>query len=166
MRALEKPHVKGKFHEHKPNRVMVYLQAGQQRFEYQDGRAPAVFTWKPNQVVFSKAEGMHAPEVVSEDPFNIVEVELKKPGSGKTLPAAPKGFKVEIDNDQVRVSRVKLAAHKSTASFEEAVNFVTIYLTPSGEHKFGDASWTPAGSQKIENNSDQPMEAVVVEVKS
>ena len=38
VRAMEKPGAKGKFHEHKLNRVMVYLQSGRQRFEYQDGR--------------------------------------------------------------------------------------------------------------------------------
>ncbi|MDQ2841183.1 MAG: hypothetical protein M3Y72_09130 [Acidobacteriota bacterium] len=37
LRALEKPHVKANYHQHKLNRVMVYLQPGRQRFEYQDG---------------------------------------------------------------------------------------------------------------------------------
>src|SRR5258708_34690995 len=77
VRALEKAHVKGKAHEHKVNRVMVYLQSGKQRFEYQDGRKPETFDWKAGQVVWSPASGMHAPEVVGDDPFNIAEVELK-----------------------------------------------------------------------------------------
>src|ERR1700730_4174330 len=76
VRALEKAHVKGKAHEHKVNRVMVYLQSGRQRFEYQDGRQPETFDWKAGQVVWSPASGMHSPEVVSDDPFNIMEVEL------------------------------------------------------------------------------------------
>jgi hypothetical protein len=38
IRALEKPDVKGKFHAHAQNRVLIYLQPGRQRFEYQDGR--------------------------------------------------------------------------------------------------------------------------------
>jgi hypothetical protein len=50
LRALEKPHVKGKFHEHKLNRVMIYLQPGRQRFEYQDGRPSEVFDWKAGEV--------------------------------------------------------------------------------------------------------------------
>jgi len=49
VRALEKPHVKGKAHEHKINRVMIYMQAGSQRFEYQDGRKPENFDWKAGQ---------------------------------------------------------------------------------------------------------------------
>src|SRR4051812_27475467 len=77
VRALEKPHVKGKFHEHKTNRVMIYLQSGSQRFEYQDGKKPERFDWKAGQVKWSPASGMHAPETVTDGPFNIIEIELK-----------------------------------------------------------------------------------------
>src|ERR1700712_3201351 len=107
IRALEKAHVKGAFHEHKPNRVMVYLQAGKQRFEYQDARKPQVFDWKAGQVVWSPAEGMHSPEVTGDEPFNIVEVELKKPGAASpagahdVLTVDKKHYKVELENDQV-----------------------------------------------------------------
>src|ERR1700733_8256824 len=120
-RALEKAHVKGSFHEHKTNRVMVYIQSGRQRFEYQDGRTPQVFDWKAGQVVWSPSEGMHSPEVVSDDAFNIIELELKKPGAGKVassprdvLKVDGKHYKLEFENDQVRVLRMKLGAHQST----------------------------------------------------
>jgi hypothetical protein len=49
LRALEKPHVKGKFHEHKLNRVLIYLQPGRQRFEYQDGRTAKVIDWRAGE---------------------------------------------------------------------------------------------------------------------
>ena len=118
--ALEKPHVKGKFHDHKLNRVMIYLQSGRQRFEYQDGRKPAVFDYQAGEVKWSAAEGMHSPEVVSNEPFNIVEVELKKPGAGKRITSAldpvkldPKRYKVELENDQVRVIRAHMGPHES-----------------------------------------------------
>ena len=110
--ALEKPHVKGKFHDHKLNRVMIYLQSARQRFEYQDGRKPAVFNYEAGEVKWSPAEGKHSPEVVSNEPFNIVEIELKKPGTGKKITTPidpvkidPKHYKVEFENDQVRVIR-------------------------------------------------------------
>src|SRR4051794_30828172 len=80
VRALEKPHVKGKFHEHKTNRVMIYLGSGSQKFEYQDGRKPGNFNWKAGEVKWSVADGMHSPEVTTNEPFNIVEVEVKKAG--------------------------------------------------------------------------------------
>jgi hypothetical protein len=165
-RALEKAHVKGGFHEHKPNRVMIYLQAGKQRFEYQDGRQPAVFDWKPGQVVWSKAEGMHSPEVIGDDPFNIIEVELKKPGTGKTLDRAErKHYTVELENDQVRVLRLKLKAGEATAASAHPLNSVEVFLTPSGTHKAGDAAWKPAGTYKMENTGSSPVEMVIVELK-
>ena len=67
------------------NRVMVYLQAGSQRVEYQDGRKPAVVEYKAGEVKWSPPEVMHSPEVISDQPFNTVEVELKKPGIGKQI---------------------------------------------------------------------------------
>jgi mannose-6-phosphate isomerase-like protein (cupin superfamily) len=172
IRALEKAHVKGKFHEHKPNRVMIYLGAGRQRFEYQDGRQPEVFDWKPGQVVWSKADGMHSPEVIGDEPFSIIEVELKKPGTGKTLSgphdalkADPKHYKMEFENDQVRVLRVKLGAHETTPMIAHSVNSVAVLLTPAPTHKAGEATWKPAGTYKDENPGDSPVEMVVVEVK-
>ena len=167
VRALEKPHVKGKFHEHKINRVMIYLQAGSQRFEYQDGRKPAVFEYKAGEVKWSPAEGMHAPEALGDLPFNIIEVELKKPGSDKTIstkldPAKldSKHVKVEFENDQVRVLRAHLGPHESLPMHEHTQNRVSVFLTdqnilstgPDGktqttQHKAGEAIWgTPLSS--------------------
>jgi hypothetical protein len=172
VRALEKAHVKGAFHEHKPNRVMIYLQAGRQRFEYKDGRPAAEFDWKPGQVVWSKAEGMHAPEVIGDEPFNIVEVELKKPGTGKTtgnphdaLASDGKHYSLEFENSQVRVLRLKLGAHEATPKVAHTLNSVVVYLTPSADHKAGEALWKTAGTYKEENSGTEPLELVVVEVK-
>ena len=165
-RALEKAHVKGGFHEHKMNRVMVYLQSGRQRFEYQDSRKPAVFDWKVGQVVWSPPEGMHSPEVTGDDPFNIIEVELKKPGSGKTL--APIGdtrhSKVELENDQVRIVRVRLTPGEST-SIANAGNSVAIFLSDTANHKMGEAVWEAAPVVRADNPGEKPFEMVMVELK-
>jgi uncharacterized RmlC-like cupin family protein len=186
VRALEKAHVKGNFHEHKMNRVMVYLQSGQQRFEYQDGRKPAVFDWKKGQVEWSPANGMHSPEVLSDNPFNIVEVELKTPGGGKTITSKldpvktdPKHYKVEFENDQVRVLRVKIEGHGVTPMHEHSLNRVIVYLTDqdfstedstgktaTAKHKAGEALWGGPVTHTEKNLSDQPFEVVVVELKS
>ncbi len=71
-------------------------------------------------MVWSPPEGMHSPEVTGDDPFNIVEVELKKPAAGKPARDAIKldqqsgHYKVEVENDQVRVLRLTLGAHAIT----------------------------------------------------
>ncbi len=186
LRALEKPHVKGKFHEHTRNRVMIYLQSGTQRFEYQDGRKPEVFKWKAGEVKWSEASGMHSPEVVSNDPFNIIEIELKTPGDGKPIVSAldppkidPKHYKVEFENPQVRVLRAKIEPHGVTPMHEHALNRVTVFLTnqefrvkdSSGKvdivkHKAGDAVWGRPITHTEENLSSQPFEVIAIELKN
>jgi hypothetical protein len=186
IRALEKPHVKGKFHEHKQNRVMIYLQPGTQRFEYQDGRQPEVFEWKERDVKWSEANGMHAPEVLSNDPFNIIEVELKTSGAGKPIVSDrdpvkidPKHYKVEFENSQVRVLRVKIEPHGVAPLHEHSVNRITVFLTDQQfrvtdshgkvdmvKHKAGEAVWGTPITHTEENLSDQPFEVVAVELKN
>ncbi len=168
IRALEKAHVKGKFHEHTSNRVMVYLQNGTQRFEYQDGRKPAVFDWKAGQVVWSPPEGMHSPEVTGDEPFNIIEVELKKP-AGKPAHDVTKldgkHIKLELENDQVRVLRVTLGPRES-APVRDSHNRVAIFLTDAANHKAGDAVWEAPANEKIDNPGDKPLEMVLVELRN
>ena len=186
IRALEKPHVKGKFHAHAQNRVLIYLQPGRQRFEYQDGRQPEVFHWKAGEVKWSPANGMHSPEVISNDAFNIVEIELKRPGTGKTITSNldpvkidPKHYKLEFENAQVRVLRVKIEAHGTAPMHEHSLNRVTVFLTDQefrvkdshGEikimkHKAGDAVWGTPTTHTEENLSNNPFEVVAIELKS
>jgi len=185
LRALEKAHVKGKFHEHALNRVMIYLQAGQQRFEYQDARQPAVFDWKAGDVKWSAPEGMHSPEVVGNDPFNIIEIELKTAGTGKAITSDrdpvkidPKHYKVEFENPQVRVLRAKVEPHGATPMHEHSLNRVTVFLTDQEfrvkdsqgkvsivKHQAGDAIWGTPTTHMEENLTDHPFEVVVVELK-
>ena len=165
---------------------MVYLEPGRQRFEYQDGRKPAVFDWTAGEVKWSPAEGMHSPEVISDEPFNIIEVVLKKRGTGKTASSSldpvaidPAHYKVEFQNDQVRVLRVKIGAHQKTPMHEHPLNRVTVFLTdqsfrsktPDGkiepvDHKAGEVAWGTPLTHEEENVGDRAFEAVVIEVKN
>ncbi len=183
-RALEKNQVVGKFHQHDMNRVMIYLQSGQQRFEYQDGRKPAVFDWKAGQVVWSPPTGMHSPQVLDHD-FDIVEIELKTPGTDKAitgdldpLKVDPSDYKLEFENPQVRVLRVKIPPHGVAPMHAHATDRVTVFLTDQNfrtkdstgkvatvEHKAGDVAWGTPIEHTEQNLSDQPFEAVSVEIK-
>src|ERR1700721_1562385 len=134
-RALEKYQVPGKFHQHDMNRVMIYLQPGRQRFEYQEGRKPAVFDFKAGQVVWSPPTGMHLGEVMDHD-FNIIEVELKTQGTDKKLTEKldplkvdPAHYKLEFENPQVRVLRVKIPAHAVVPMHAHSTDRVTVFLT-------------------------------------
>src|ERR1700683_180445 len=160
VRALEKNQVVGKFHQHDMNRVMVYLQSGRQRFEYQDGRQPAVFDWKAGQVVWSPPSGMHSPEVLDHD-FDIIEIELKTPGTDKPitgnldpLKVDPGHYKLEFENPHVRVLRVRIQPHGVAPMPAYSTDRATIFLTDQNfrikgstgkaetvEHKAGDGVW-------------------------
>jgi hypothetical protein len=186
LRALEKPHVKGKFHEHKLNRVMIYLQPGRQRFEYQDGRTAKVIDWRAGEANWSAPEGMHAPETISDEAFNIIEIELKASGAGKPIVSDldpvkidPKHYSVDFENPQVRVLRVKIEAHGVTPMHEHSVNRVTVFLTDQEfrvkdshgkidtvRHKAGDAVWGTPTIHMEENLSEKPFEVLAVELKA
>ena len=110
-RALEKANVQGKFHQHEMNRVMIYLQPGKQRFEYQDGRPTVLSVFKAGEVVWSPPTGMHAGTVLDHD-FNIIEVEMKTKSTSTPissdhdpLKVDPAQCKLELENSQVRVVR-------------------------------------------------------------
>jgi quercetin dioxygenase-like cupin family protein len=183
-RALEKNQVVGKFHQHDMNRVMIYLQSGRQQFEYQDGRQPAVFDWKAGQVVWSPPSGMHSPKVLDHD-FDIIEIELKNPGTDKAitgdldpLKVDPSHYTLEFENPQVRFLRVKIPPHGVAPMHAHPTDRVTVFLTDQNfqtkdstgkvttvEHKAGDVAWGTPIEHTEQNLSDQPFEAVSVELK-
>ncbi len=183
--VTDKLHQKSPLHQHVANRVMIYLQAGGQTIEYQGGQK-VLLSWKAGEVKWSPASGMHTSELTTDKPVTIVEVELKKPGvSAKAgtstldpVKIDPRHYKVEFENDQVRVLRVRIGVKESAPMHEHLLNRVVTYLTDqnfrvttaegkadSVMHKAGDVSWGGPAKHKEENLSDEPFEAVVVEVK-
>jgi uncharacterized RmlC-like cupin family protein len=189
VRVLKVPveaHQKTKLHEHKVNRVMIYLQPGKQDINYQDGKK-VVLKFKTGEALWSPASGMHIAEITSDNPVTIMEIELKKPAASAKmansaldpLKVDPKHYKVDFENDQVRVVRVKIGPHQTAPMHEHTLNRVVTYITDQDfrvtsadgkvenvKHKAGDASWGVPGKHKEENLSDKPFEVVVVELKS
>jgi quercetin dioxygenase-like cupin family protein len=183
--ATEKPHVKGRMHQHAVNRVMIYLQAGTQEFTYNDGQKKSALHFEAGEVKWSPAGGLHSPELITAEPAHLVEVELKKPGGGKSATAAldplkvdPKHYKLEFENDQVRVFRVKFGPHEGAPLHEHVLNRVLVCLTDQNVrvssadgkvvtlvHKAGDATWGVPAKHKEDNLNDTPFEAVVVELR-
>jgi quercetin dioxygenase-like cupin family protein len=182
--ATLQPHEKTSMHEHKANRVMIYRNAGMQTFQYEDGRH-ATLAFKENEVKWSPIEGKHIAEVATEKPVEIVEIELKKPSAGKKITTAldplkvdPKHYKLEFENDQVRVFRVKIGPHESTPMHEHQLHRIMVYLTDAHvrvtsadakidttPHKAGDIPEGWAARHSEQNLSDQPVEVIVTELK-
>jgi quercetin dioxygenase-like cupin family protein len=183
--AHDEPHKKGALHEHKLDRVMVYLQAGRQEFT-QDGKTTTL-VFKAGDVRWSPASGMHTSEIVSSKPVTIVEVEVKKDGDpAKTintpldpLKVDPHDYKLEFENSKVRVLRVRMAPGRQVPLHEHTLNRVLVYIsdqngimtTPDGQtttavHKPGEYSWGTPVKHKEQNSMDHTFEAIVVEFKS
>jgi oxalate decarboxylase/phosphoglucose isomerase-like protein (cupin superfamily) len=89
-----------------------------------------------------------------------------------------KHYKVEFENDQVRVLRINYGVNEKSVMHEHP-NAVAIFLTdghskftlPDGKTidapiKAGTAQWTPAGKHLPENVGDKPFGLVLVEVKA
>jgi quercetin dioxygenase-like cupin family protein len=185
VKVTDQPHAASTPHEHKLNRVMIYLQAGTQKITPQGGAATTL-RWKAGEVKWSPAGGTHVSEVTSNAPVTIVEVEVKKEGTpGKTANVAldpvkvdPADYKVEFENAQVRVVRVNFPAHHKVPQHEHVLNRVVVYLTDQdglmtsvdgkvdkGQHKAGEANWGGPAKHTEENLMDKPCEAIVVEFK-
>ncbi len=89
----------------------------------------------------------------------------------------PKHYKVEVENDQVRVLRVHYGPHEKSVMHSHP-NSVVVYLTdgstrfnmPDGKFrdlkgKMGDTRYTPATTHDPENMGDKAFEAIVIELK-
>jgi quercetin dioxygenase-like cupin family protein len=95
LKVTDQPHTKTPPHEHKLNRVMVYLDAGRQEITESGGRK-STMEWKAGEVRWSPAAGSHVAEIVSNAPVSIIEVEIKKQGDpNKTATSALDPVKVD-----------------------------------------------------------------------
>ncbi len=182
--VVVQPHEKTSMHEHKANRVMIYKVAGTQSFQYEDGHKSNL-SFNENEVKWSPIEGKHIAEVATEKPVGIVEIELKKPGAGKAITTAldplkidKKHYKLEFENDQVRVFRVKIGPHEATPMHEHQLNRIMLYLTDTAmrvtnsdgkvemtPHKAGDIVQGGAAKHSEQNTTDKPVEVIVTELK-
>ena len=181
--VTDEPHRKGAMHEHKMNRVMIYLDPGENKLEYENGKTDHQ-KFKAGEVRWSPAGGRHTSENPGAAPFRVVEVELKQPGKPFSAPELdpvklePKVYKVLIDNPQVRVLRVNIPARHKIPMHQHALNRVVVYLTANNMRVTDDAgkivqSPIPAGEVRFagpakhmeENLESKPVEVLVVELK-
>src|ERR1051325_2231390 len=113
--AVDRPHQATALHKHDFNRVMIYLDDGDQDITI-DGKVEH-HHWKAGEVAWSPTGPMHVSENVGPKDLRIVEIEVRKPGGA--VKRNPQLDPVAVDrahntllfeNDQVRVFRNKLAS--------------------------------------------------------
>ncbi len=181
------PGAKSELHEHKMNRVMIYLDPGKMILTDTAGKVETL-NFKAGEALWSPATTRpHVSLNVSDHPVRIVEVELKsKPGDSITTKPAqldwvrvdPKRYKVESENDQVRVIRARYGPHEKGVTHEHPFKFLVTFLTegkmkvttPDGESRTatkapGDVTWGEPTKHIEENLNDTPLEVLVVEFK-
>ena len=74
-------------------------------------------------------------------------------------------YKVEFENDQVRVLRVHYGPHEEGAKHEHILNRVVCYITDQGNGKAREVHVSGAMTHSEENKLDQPVERIAVELK-
>ena len=90
----------------------------------------------------------------------------------------PNHYKVEFENDQVRILRIRYGPREKSVMHEHPMS-VGVYLTdlkgkftfPDGKteeisEKAGEARLYPAGEHLPENLGDKPLELILVELKA
>lgn len=178
------PKEKSVMHRH-PAGVAISLTDAHSKFALSGGKMEERH-FKAGEVRWAPAE-RHLPESLSDQPFEIILIELKgRKAAAKSASAAAedavkadaKHYKVEFENAQVRALRVNVGPHEKTLMHGHPAN-VVIFLTdgllkftlPDGktkeaQAKAGQIMWDEQVKHAGENLGDQPFEAVVVELKA
>ncbi len=177
------PKEKTAMHEH-PALVSVSLSGSKSRYTMPDGKTKDVET-KAGQATWSDPV-KHSSENTGDKAGEIIQVELKKkpaaamteiPASEDPVKVDPKHYKVEFQNDRVRVLRINYAPGEKSVMHSHPAN-VAVFLTggktkmtlPDGKSneltvKPGDVRWTGKEKHLPENVGSAPFELVLVELK-
>jgi len=181
LRIHYNPKEKSVMHEH-PASVVVFLNDSKAKFTLPDGSSTTDGGGKAGKVRFSEA-GKHLPEDIGTTPVEAVLVELKgKSGTGPAVTMDPVKIdparhKVELENDKVRVLRIKFKVGDTT-KLHEHPNAVAVFLTDvktkftsgdgttrEGANKRGEAIWAPGEKHTVHNLAGRPAEIILVELK-
>jgi quercetin dioxygenase-like cupin family protein len=181
--AINPPGQRSALHKHEVNRVMIYLDDGHMELTTPDGKIEQV-RWNAGDVRWSPAGGPHISENAGNTTYRIVEVELKN-GPGAVPENAldpvrvdPDRYKVEFENPQVRVLRVRYGPKETGVLHQHILNRVTVLLsdenmrvaTPDGKVTLvrgaeGETALGGPAKHQEQNLSLLPFEVVVVELK-
>jgi hypothetical protein len=155
---------------HATDRVLIYLDDGV--MTRAEGDKPVTIAFHRGDVRWRPASGPYTAENTSDHPIRILEIDLKGPPTGpatvsKLDPAVvdSKHYKVEFENERVRVLRVHYEPHDKGESHEHILNRVVLYLNDQPGAKADDVRAAGAAIHVEENASDRPADRIAVELK-
>ncbi|HTS64280.1 MAG TPA: hypothetical protein VMH28_19795 [Candidatus Acidoferrales bacterium] len=185
--AVDRPHEATPPHKHDYNRVMIYLDDGDQDITI--GGNVEHHHWKAGEVVWSPAGPMHVSENVGPANLRIVEIEIKKAAPADPPKRDPRLDPLAVDrahntlifeNEQVRVFRNKLPAGAREKWHEHAgAGRAVVLLAPIAARveeanreaspmngAAGEVFWREGGAKHRGTNiGSRESEMVLVEVK-
>ena len=155
---------------HATNRVLIYLDAGVMTVK--EGEQSTRIEFRRGDVRWRPAGGAYIAENISDHPIRILEIDLKGAPAGpapvsKLDPVTVDGrhYKVELENEYVRVLRVHYEPREKGQTHEHILNRVVVYLNDQPGAKADDARVAGAATHAEENASDQAADRIAVELK-
>jgi hypothetical protein len=137
-----------------------------------EGADTSTITFKRGDVRWRPASGPYTAENTSDRPIRILEIDLKAAPAGplpvtKLDPVAvdPQHYKVEFENEFVRVLRVHFGPGEKGARHEHILNRVVFYLNDQPNAKADDVRMSGAATHTEANESAQPADRIAVELK-
>jgi len=155
---------------HATNRVLVFLDDGV--MTRKEGDQSTRIEFHRGDVRWRPASGAYTAENITDHPIRILEIDLKGAPSGpapvsKLDPATVDAahYKVELENDQVRVLRIHYGPREKGQTHEHILNRVVVYLNDQPAAKADDVRMAGAATHAEENASDQPADRIAIEIK-
>jgi hypothetical protein len=155
---------------HATDRVLIYLDDG--KMTRKEGELSNTIEFHRGDVRWRPASGAYIAENISDHPIRILEIDLKGPPAGpapvsKLDPVAvdSRHYKVELENEHVRVLRVHYEPREKGQTHEHILNRVVVYLNDQPGAKADDVRVAGAATHAEENASDQPADRIAVELK-
>ena len=155
---------------HATNRVLIYLDDGVMTVT--EGSQPTRIEFHRGDVRWRPAGGPYTAENISDHPIRILEVDLKGAPAGpapvsKLDPVIvdARHYKVELDNEQVRVLRVHYEPREKGETHEHILNRDVLYMNYQPDAKADDVRVAGAATHAEENASDRPADRIAVELK-
>jgi uncharacterized RmlC-like cupin family protein len=155
---------------HATHRVIIYLDDG--KMTRTDAGQTTTIEFRRGDVRWVPASGAYTAENVSDRPIRILEIDLKGP-PGTPTSAPPLDpvkvdsthYKVEFENEFVRVLRIRFGAREKGATHEHRLNRVVLYLNDQTGGKADDVRMAGAATHAEENAADTPADRIAVELK-
>ena len=155
---------------HATNRVLIYLDNGV--MTRKEGEHTETIEFHRGDVRWRPASGAYVAENISDHAIRILEVDLKGPPSGQahTTKLDPTvvdavHYKVEFENEAVRVLRVHYEPHEKGQTHEHILNRVVLYLNDQTGAVANDVRVAGAATHVEENVTDKAVDRIAVELK-